>query len=293
MTKTKTEKLTIPCAYQGGKQRIAKDIVDIFFKENEIDDETKFYDLCCGSGAVSIELISRGINPSNIVMVDKSVWGSFWQKIGNGEFSTDVFKLYIDNIPKDISQIKSFAENMSKQPANDGLFDNMVYKFLILQACSFGSKALWVENNTWKNTSFRNYWLPTETSNRKSPVNPMMPMPDTLFRRVEVILEKMEGLTGYCGDVTDITTVENNSVVYIDPPYKNTTGYGFNFDVDTYVHELQSNIKLHNKKAKIYVSEGYKMSENAHLISSKRGKGGISGERKSANEEWLSVFTYN
>ena len=44
-----TEKLEIPCSYQGGKQRLAKQIVDIFYAENEINDETKFYDLCCGS----------------------------------------------------------------------------------------------------------------------------------------------------------------------------------------------------------------------------------------------------
>lgn len=286
----KKETLTIPCAYQGGKSRIAKDIVDIFYKENNINEDTKFYDLCCGSGAISIELVNRGVDPSNIVMLDKSIWGLFWQKIGNGEFSTDVFKLYIDNIPKDITKIKEFAEEMAKQPANDGLFNNMVYKYLILQACAFGSKALWVENNKWQNTSFRNYWLPTETSNRKSPVNPMMPMPETLFKRVEVILEKMEGLTGYHGDIGDITTVEDNSIVYIDPPYKNTTGYGFDFDINSYIHTLQSSIKLHKKKSKIYVSEGYQMTDNAHLIVSKRGKGGISGERENYNEEWLNVF---
>lgn len=76
----KDNKLTIPCAYQGGKQRIAKDIVDIFFKENGINEETKFYDLCCGSGAISIELVNRGVNPSNIIMVDKSPWDYFGRK---------------------------------------------------------------------------------------------------------------------------------------------------------------------------------------------------------------------
>lgn len=30
--------LQVPCSYQGGKQRLAKQIVDIFFEENMIDD---------------------------------------------------------------------------------------------------------------------------------------------------------------------------------------------------------------------------------------------------------------
>lgn len=283
-------KLQIPCSYQGGKSRLASKIVDIFFEENEINDDTHFYDLCCGSGAISIELINRGVNPLNITMVDRSPWGLFWQKVGNGEFSTEVFKFYIDDIPKDISKIKSYMETMAKQPANDGLFDNLVYKYLILQAASFGSKAIWVEDNEWKNTSFRNYWLPTETSKRRSPVNPMMPMPKTLFNRVENIVYRMEGVNGFYGDVRNLVTVKDNSIVYIDPPYKNTTGYGHTFDVESYVNDLLKDIRLHNKRSKIYVSEGYKMTEKAHLISSKRTKGGISGERKSFNEEWLNVF---
>ena len=45
------ESLTIPCAYQGGKQRLAKQIVDVIFEQNDINETTKFYDLCCGSGA--------------------------------------------------------------------------------------------------------------------------------------------------------------------------------------------------------------------------------------------------
>jgi len=69
------QKLEIPCSYQGGKQRLAKQIVDIIFNENNIDNDTKFYDLCCGSGAISIELMNRGIKPDKINMVDLSPWG--------------------------------------------------------------------------------------------------------------------------------------------------------------------------------------------------------------------------
>lgn len=276
------KELTIPCAYQGGKQRIAKDIVDILFKENYINDETLFYDLCCGSGAVSIEMVKRGFDPSNIVMVDKSPWGLFWKKIGNGTFSPEVFKFYLDDIPKDITKIKDHARQLLKEPANDGLFDNMIYKFLILQACAFGATATWVEDNQWKKAGgLRNYWLPTETSNRKSPVNPMMPMPESLFKRVEHIACLMDGVQGYYSDIKSVS-LQNNSIIYIDPPYENTAHYGYTVDYISYITK--------NKNYKIYLSEGKQLSEKAHLISGSRKKGGINGERKSSNEEWLNAF---
>lgn len=100
------KKLIPPCSYQGGKQRLAKQIVDIIYKENEINENTKFYDLCCGSGAISIEMINRGFYDSNITMVDASPWGLFYQGVGDLTFSTDVFKTYIDDIPKDIKKLR-------------------------------------------------------------------------------------------------------------------------------------------------------------------------------------------
>ena len=51
--------LKSPCAYQGGKQRLAKDIVSEMLKY--ANDTTVFYDLFCGSGAVFIELINQEI----------------------------------------------------------------------------------------------------------------------------------------------------------------------------------------------------------------------------------------
>lgn len=256
------------------------------FKQNNIDEYTKFYDLCCGSGAISIELANRGIQPSQITMVDKSPWGLFWQKIGDYTFSPEVFKYYIDDIPNDITKIKEYAQEMLKSPANDGLFDNMVYKFLILQACAFGSSATWVEDNQWKKAGgLRDYWLPTETSKRRSPVNPMMPMPNTLLDRVENISANMMGVKGVYGDVSEID-ITDDSIVYIDPPYKGTAHYGYDFDYMTYIEKLNNE----NSDVKIYLSEGKQLSKNAIQLSGARSKGGISGKRKSSNEEWLNLF---
>ena len=277
-------KLVPPCSYQGGKQRLAKKIVDIIFEQNEINEDTKFYDLCCGSGAITLELINRGIHPSNITMVDSGVYGTFWNSVANDEFDMNIFKQEIDKLPS-VDKIQSYLQILSNLIVNKDLLE---YHYLLLQSGSFCSKQIWVENDKWKNNSFRSYWTPTETSNRRSPVNPMMPMPNTLFDRVKNIVDYMAGSINAIN--LDISKIEwhfdKNSIVYIDPPYKNTTGYGFNFDYEEFIINNRAYVN-------IYVSEGYKMDnvEDAILLSKGRAKGSISGDiKKKPTEEWLNIF---
>lgn len=287
----KSDILEIPCSYQGGKQRLAKQIVDIFYKENNINDDTKFFDLCCGSGAISLELINRGFNPNNITMIDNGCFGQFWQDIANGEFDLDIFKREIEKLPN-LENIQSYLKKLSDLPVDE---DKMVYHYLLLQAGAFGSKQIWIENNKWKNNTFRSYWLPTETSNRRSPVNPMMPMPDTLYNRVESIVKQLSGsIIASRESVFDavyrIDEERNkgnkNIIIYIDPPYANTTGYKETFDIYSLEGQIWST-------SPIYISEGYKMqgASESYLLSVGRTKGNISGEaKKKPTEEWLNRF---
>ena len=287
----KSDILEIPCSYQGGKQRLAKQIVDILYKENNINDDTKFFDLCCGSGAISLELINRGFNPNNITMIDNGCFGQFWQDIANGEFDLDIFKREIENLPN-LENIQSYLKKLSDLPVDE---DKMVYHYRLLQAGAFGSKQIWIENNRWKNNTFRSYWLPTETSNRRSPVNPMMPMPNTLYNRVESIVKQLSGsIIASRESVFDavyrIDEERNkgnkNIIIYIDPPYANTTGYKETFDIYSLEGQIWST-------SPIYISEGYKMqgASESYLLSVGRTKGNISGEaKKKPTEEWLNRF---
>ena len=287
----KSDILEIPCSYQGGKQRLAKQIVDIFYKENNINDDTKFFDLCCGSGAISLELINRGFNPNNITMIDNGCFGQFWQDIANGEFDLDIFKIEIEKLPN-LENIQSYLKKLSDLPVDE---DKMVYHYLLLQAGAFGSKQIWIENNKWKNNTFRSYWLPTETSNRRSPVNPMMPMPNTLYNRVESIVEQLSGsIIASKESVFDAVyrideerdKGNKNIIIYIDPPYANTTGYKETFDIYSLEGQIWST-------SPIYISEGYKMqgASESYLLSVGRTKGNISGEvKKKPTEEWLNRF---
>lgn len=278
------KKLVPPCSYQGGKQRLAKQIVDIIFEQNDINEDTKFYDLCCGSGAITLELINRGIHPNNITMIDKGVYGAFWNSVANNEFDLEIFKSEIDKLPE-IKDIQKYLQELSNQDVNS---DKLEYHYLLLQSGSFGSKQIWIENNRWKNNSFRSYWLPTETSSRRSPVNPMMPMPNTLYNRVKDIVDYLGGnVNAINSDISKIKwRFDNNSIVYIDPPYKNTTKYGNDFNYEEFIINNRTYVN-------IYVSEGYKMDDvnNAILLSKGRTKGNISGDvKKKPVEEWLNIY---
>lgn len=282
----KKEILIPPCSYQGGKQRLAKRIVDIIFEQNEINEETKFYDLCCGSGAITLELINRGIHPNNITMVDNGVYGAFWNSIANNEFDIDIFKEEIDKLPE-IENIQNYLQSLSNKEVNNDLLE---YHYLLLQSGSFGSKQIWIDNNKWKNNSFRNYWLPTETSKRRSPVNPMMPMPNTLYDRVKNIIDHMGGcINAIHSNIEEIDfNFDKNTIIYIDPPYKNTTTYSSNFDYENFIKD--------NSEVNIYVSEGYNMenASNSILLSEGRTKGSISGNIiKKPTQEWLNIFKNN
>ena len=275
-----SKKLTPPCSYQGGKQRLSKQIVDIIFEQNKIDENTQFYDLCCGSGAIGLELINRGINPKNITMIDNGVYGGFWTSISNNSFDLNIFKEEIDKLPS-IENIQQYLKDLSNQEVNK---DRYIYHYLLLQSGSFGSKQIWIKDNKWKNNSFRSYWKPTETSNSKSPVNPMMPMPETLYTRVKDIVEVLgENIKAYNEDINDIKfNFSSNSIIYIDPPYKNTTGYNKDFNYMDFIN---------NTNNKVYLSEGFKISDNAILLSKGRSKGNMNGNsKKKPVEEWLNIF---
>lgn len=272
-----------PCSYQGGKQRVAKEIVDYIYKTTSIYTDTIFYDLCCGSGVITLELLNRGVKPEQIVMLDISSWGEFWKRIGEGSFDLKQFYKYSKAVPRDKSLVQSFMKKLSKINADE----DECYKYILLQASAFGGKQIWNDNGVWKNTTFRNYWQPTETSNRRSPVNPIMPMIDEIESRVDKLVVNCKGITCYRTNIYEIIdkVAKENAVIYIDPPYKNVTKYGFDFVLEDFLSEL-----FNSTMCPIFVSEGECLSDEAIKLHFSGKKGGISGDKGHFNEEWLNVF---
>ena len=272
--------MRVPCSYQGGKQRVASQIVDLLL-EAAPSTNSYFYDLCCGSGAVSIELVNRGIDPSRIHMLDISSWGSFWTAIGSGTFNMGVFDQFLSNLPSDKHDFKTHMSELSKLPVDN--HEAEVYP--IIQACSFGGKQIWRDNGRWMNACFRNYWEPTATSVRRSPANPMQPSPVELRRRIVALVNGMEGVTCLKTDIMMLleTPIPSDAVVYVDPPYKSTTGYGFGLDITSFINTFRE-----ISQAPLFISEGVPLNDDALMLTFGGAKGGISGNRKGKHQEWLS-----
>jgi len=284
-----------PVTYQGGKTRIADAIADLLLAELKPGQDV--YDLCCGCGAVSLALVRKGLDPKRLTMVDVGPWGMFWEMTGARTFDVVYFRELVDLLPKDPRHLRMSLEALAKTDASSKF---AIYTFLLLQAGSFGGKPVSIANREWKVHGFRDYWLPTETSNRRSPVNPMMPMPETLVARVEEIAARMRGVVGLCKSMGD-AVVPSRSVVYIDPVYQGLTdgyakeraawreslgpfGKGAIFDVTEFAGELAA------KGSTVLVSESKPLGEESIKLAGPRAKGGISGKRAKAHEEWVTWF---
>ena len=269
-----------PCSYQGGKQRLAKDITSQILKHS--DTETVFYDLCCGSGAVFLELINNGVSPERIHPIDNGGFGYFCESISQNTFNIDYFKELINSLPE-LDHIQQYLTELSNEPID---YNTLVYDYLLLQAGAFGSKWIGIDGDRWTNNSFRSYWLPTQTSSRRSPVNPMMPLPNTLYDRVFSIYNACSGrLTARHGNAEDYIEEINNTqscVVYIDPPYKSTTGFN-NIDIEKIVNSLNKTV---------FVSEGYELpNADECIVFGGRKKGNINGSKKKQDvSEVLNIF---
>lgn len=281
----KTTQLHVPCCYQGGKQRIASQIVDellsVYPKDNK---NVHFYDLCCGSGAVTIELLNKGIQSNQITMLDVSSWGTFWKAIGEGDFNLNVFKRELQQIPKDKKKIKPYVTKIASQ----ALRGNEQYIYPILQSCSFGGKQIWLNNGKWSNAFFRDYWEPTANSVRKSPANPMQPAPETLYKRVQGLVNHCVGITCLKENIMNFVDnkIHEQSVVYVDPPYQGTTSYGFDFDLEKFIKKF----KEANNNTPLFISEGVPLNDYSKELIFGGAKGGINGNKPKKHREWITRF---
>ena len=278
-----------PMSFQGGKQRVSEKLVNIIKGDIE---NTQYVDLCCGSGAVSIELVNQGVHPEDITMVDQSDWGNFWFQVSCGSFDLCWFEDIINDIPKNKDDIKEHLNTIAKAGYDKEDNIDVVPYWLVLQAGSFGGKHIWTKDGKFMNASFRSYWKPTATSSRRSPVNPMMPMPETLLNQVKVVVGNMSPIKACQADVLDFnwewyesSRNKDKVVVFIDPPYIGTTGYGFDLDYKVWLKglNLPSNYS-------VYITD-YVQHSSTYWELSNTSKGGISGGSTKRQEVLSLVCT--
>ncbi|MFO4669939.1 hypothetical protein [Vibrio cholerae] len=195
----------------------------------------------------------------------------------------DKFDSYLSKLPNDKRDYKNHMLKLSTLPVVEGGIE----LYPLLQANSFGGKQIWNNGECWLNACFRDYWEPTATSVRRSPANPMQPGPTELRRRIDALVTGMKGVNAINMDITTILSepVPSDSVVYIDPPYKSTTKYAFNFDLASFISQFSK-----TNQAPLFVSEGIPLNDNSLMLTFGGAKGGISGTKKVKHQEWLSRF---
>lgn len=256
-----------PVSYQGSKRRYAKDII------RYIQPNNKFADFCCGTGTVSMAALNY-LNPKDITMVDFGPWGNFWELVGSGEFSLNKFKKFLKEMPQE-QFLQDYLEELASTKPKEG---DIPYIFLLLQAGSFGGKAIWVENGEWKHQGFRREM-------RRTGIRTFFPRKRELYKRVARICNQMYGVTGLHKDVREIEV--ESSVVYIDPPYKEGSGYKGSFDISLLVKSLVE------KDNKVFVSEETPLSNNYIILDTGSRRSNISGKARKKRQEFLSVYYPN
>jgi len=249
---------------------LASAVVDVLWA----GEDACYADMCCGSGAIGLALVSRGLPPNGLLMVDRGPWGAFWHRIGTGTFDLSELRALVDDIPSSPRMIKSWVKERVSEPVPA----DPTPMFLLIQATAIGGAWVCIADGKWKLSSgLRDYWMPTPTSSRRSPVNPMMPMPATIVDRVVSVCEKMQGIDGRCCGIG--ACMDNIAdVTYIDPPYRSTTGASMDCDAVEYALKIGG----------AWGSEAVPLSDRAVKLSAGRSKGGMTGGRKFANAEYLS-----
>ena len=259
-----------PVSYQGSKATLAASIIDIIAP----DPDAPFWDLCCGGGSVALEAIRRGHRPESVTLVDAGPWGEVWRDIGAGTFGLVLLRALLRDVPRDPAHVHAHMAWLSRQPV--AAVDRPAV-FLVLQAASFGGRAIGWGRDGWMHSGWRRLWEPTATSVRRSRNLPMAPSPDTLYARVERICEALCGVRGVHADVR---ATQPTGIVYIDPPYTGTTDYPAPaFDVLGFARA---------RAVTCWVSERVPITPHATRLRDRR-VGGITGGHGATRSEWLSL----
>lgn len=264
----------------------------------------RLIELCCGSAAVSmraigfappltyqggkrrqskqiLEAIGIRSRPKSIMLVDIGPFGRTWQAMADPSIRQRVASI-IDGFANDP---RGNWDRVRRSPIPEDLAEYSA-AYLTLQLLNYKSKAVHIKNGRWITHGFNTttaYGRPA--SARFGMVSPQLPR---LSRWVTELGVKASGveLSAIHGDVLDVAgEIEAGSIVYIDPPYHGTTGYGSGLDrVDLMrlIDTVASVVRI------VAVSEAEPLPGAAYhirLVSRRRGMAGNIGA------EWLSIYT--
>jgi hypothetical protein len=274
----KVQQLLPPTGYKGGKRKLAGSIADRLIRSQK----PMIYDVCGGSGAVTLALIAAGYPVDQITYVEAGPWGLFFKEASYGGLNMGYIReLLLDEMPKDPKLVADWVEK------DVALREPGAEEFLILQAASYGSTPVWHDGDRWRrgdrsaNRAYkaRSYWEPGPTSKEKKPRGTIF-RPDKIINAVAEIDVRCRGLEVHWGDAFD-ADYKADAIIYLDPPYEGDTGYGYGIDVGVF---------LSQRICPVYLSEGVS-KEDADLsdqLGIRRGSALTKGSKRKS--EWLNFY---
>lgn len=188
-------------AYQGAKRRYAEKIVDAM--ERRFGKATtwgRFFDLCCGTGAVATE-VARRAPKLTITVVDLGPWGRFWAEYGKNK--AGVISALRRAMPDGTSRGTACRRLLGKPVGSGAAWAGA---FLAVQGGTLYGRIPGDWRKRWRTTCV----LPTAGGHGAE--------------RVVEKLMAVPPLRGVHGRAED-QTFRKGDVVYIDPDYVGTSGY--------------------------------------------------------------------
>lgn len=280
-------KLAPITAYQGSKRKYADKIVEYLIAHWR--KQYEYYDVCCGTGSITLALIRHGVDPSQITMIDAGLWGLFWETITTDTFQLEIFEEYCRYIPKEPKLVKGYLQELAQEDP----LKNTVYKFILFQSANFAGKYVAIKNDKWYNLNIKDCWFPTEYSKRQTPSTTFTTSPSTMLDRIILIMIKTKGLTAIYRNAETYTHYKRRSIMYIDPDYKGHYKYQHSFNVDEFIKERLRD----NHFTKIFVSEAQRLYKiryfkEAYNIAEEQKTTLFNTKRKSKlNKEYLNYFS--
>lgn len=267
-----------------------------------------FYDLCCGTGAVTLRLISphaqafpmtgckrdfatslldllgiRGQRPDKVVMADVGPWGEFWRVVAQDRRGTEVAS-YIADVCGAAGSGWEVFDGLKYDPVPDCPVARAAV-FACLQVANARGRAVQIDGDAWVTHGY------AHLSDRARQKN----FPERL--RPYRVAERVRCLAGLDWPPTvvhaaDLRTLDldprEGDVVAMDPPYADTLGYG-DHDLDR-PEVLYQGCMLAARGARVGICEGESLTPDLPGWYAARVAGGSWRKRSMGKTtEWLTM----
>ena len=206
-----------------------------------------FYDLCCGTGALTLRLLdaprsspfpmtgckrayadpilvalgAAGRRPANIVMADCGPWGNFWTVLAQERLGVQIAE-YIEDVIGPVGEGAELFDHLKTEPVPaDALGQAAV--LACLQVANGRGRAVQINDGVWRTHGYGHL---SNLAREKG-------FPERL--RPHRVAERVRGLAAvdwptvavHTGDLRTLNLApQEGDVVVLDPPYKDTLGYG-------------------------------------------------------------------